>query len=113
MLSAAYDFAFTYFKSAISLMHDNYWQTHYDLALEIHNSGMESAFASSNFEEMNKIDKVILSNANKSIDKVKRYKIMITHSTKNGNNIEANQIAIEILRLLGINIPNTLRNYKY
>ncbi len=105
MLSAAYDFALTYFKSAMTLMNETYWETHYDSAIEIHNNALESAFAASDFEEMKRIDQIILKKAKNNIDKIKRYRMAITSLTKEGKNTESNQTGIEILRLLGIKIP--------
>ncbi|MFB2923315.1 ATP-binding protein [Aerosakkonema funiforme] len=116
--SAAYQPAFDYLKIGIKLLKSpdkqtgfldsearSSWQTHYNLTLALYVETAEAAYLSGNFEEVDRLAEVVLQEAQMLLDKVKIYEVKIQASIAQNKLLEALKTALEVLKLLGVNLP--------
>jgi len=103
--STAYDSAFAYLKTGISLLTHNSWEQDYELTLNLFTEATETAFLSGDFAEMDRFSEVVLSNAKQLLDKVNVYEVIIQSRTARNQMLDALDIALSVLALLGIKIP--------
>ncbi|RUR77858.1 serine/threonine protein kinase [Chlorogloeopsis fritschii PCC 6912] len=104
--STAYEAALKYLKTGIEILSIDAWQTEYNLTIGLYAGGAEVAYLSGNFEQMQLWADVVLQNAKSLLDKVKVYEVQIIASIVQSKQLEAIQLALQILQLLGINFPN-------
>ena len=105
--STAYAAALKYLTVGIELLANNHWQTHYKLALELYELAAEAAFLSGEFEQMEKWATVVLEQAKNILDTVKVYEVKIQTCIAQGKQLEAVKIGLQLLKLLGINLPDS------
>ncbi|MBU7582622.1 MAG: AAA family ATPase [Nostoc sp. TH1S01] len=103
--STAYEAALKYYKIGIELLSADVWQTEYKIALGLYEGGAEVAYLGGNFAQMQQWVDVVLLEAQTLLDKVKVYEVQIIASIIQKQQRKAIQIALSILELLGINIP--------
>jgi PAS domain S-box-containing protein len=103
--SAAYEPAYRYLSIALRLLDTSCWSDHYELSLNIHTEGAESAFLIAKFDEMEQLIDVVIQNAKNVLDKVKVYETKIQAYMAQNLPMKGVQIAYEILRLLGVRLP--------
>jgi len=103
--SSAFEPAYRYFKTALSILPEDCWQQYYALSLKASNEAAETAYLSSHDREMERICKVILQNTNTLLDKVKAYTILIQSFGSRNQNDKAVTTSFDILNQLGVRIP--------
>jgi PAS domain S-box-containing protein len=103
--SAAYEPAFRYLLLGTRLLELDSWQTQYDLTLALYESAAEAAYLSTYFEEMERLASVVQNHAETVLDKVKVYEIQISACIAQTRQREAINIGLQVLKLLGISIP--------
>ncbi|MEA5533919.1 AAA family ATPase [Crocosphaera sp. XPORK-15E] len=104
-LSAAYQPAFNYLQIGIDLLTDQEnWIKKYQLILELHLEAAESAYLYNNFEAMEQLINTIVKNAQSILDKVKAYEIKIKAHTSQNQLLEAIDLSLATLSLLGIKL---------
>ncbi|WP_193196615.1 ATP-binding sensor histidine kinase [Nostoc sp. MG11] len=103
--STAYEAALKYLKTGIELLNIDAWQTEYNLTIGLYEGAAEVAYLNGNFEQMQQWSEVVLQHANILLDKVKVYEVQIVASIVQSKQLEAIQVALSILQLLGINFP--------
>ena len=103
--ATAYSAALDYFNIGIALLRDDRWQSQYDLALAIHGEATESAYLSTNFEQMEVLAQVVLTHAPSWLDRVSIYNTKIQASIAQNQILQALQIARELLGHLGVHLP--------
>ncbi len=104
--SAAYPAALNYLQFAISLLdNDKIWKNKYQFSLELYLEAAESASLSNNFELMELLIKTIIKQSSFLLDKVKACEIKIKAFTSQNKLVEAIELSLSTLNLLGINIP--------
>ncbi|MEH2195795.1 MAG: AAA family ATPase [Nostoc sp.] len=104
--STAYEAALNYFTNGIELLSIDAWQTEYTLTISLYERAAEAAYLSGNFEQMQQWAEVVQQQAKILLDKVKVYEVQIIASIIQSKQLEAIQIAVSILKLLGINFPD-------
>jgi diguanylate cyclase (GGDEF)-like protein/PAS domain S-box-containing protein len=104
--SAAFISAFRYFQTGLTLLDEESWQRHYDLALALHSAAVEAAYLSGDIEQMEQLAAVVLAQARTLPDKVNVYQVMMQAYTARTQFRRAIQIALEALKLLGIDFPD-------
>ncbi|MBE8997673.1 AAA family ATPase [Nostoc sp. LEGE 12447] len=104
--STAYDAALKYFTNGIELLSRDSWQTEYTLTLCLYEGASEAAYLGGNFEQMQQWAEVVQQEAKILLDKVKVYEVQIIASIIQSKQLEAIQIAVSILKLLGISFPD-------
>ncbi len=103
--SIAYDSAFRYLNIAVKLLPSNAWQIYYQLTLLLYLEISEAAYLNSDFEEMQGLIQSAIDNTNNLLDKVKAYEIKINSLVAQLKPLEAINISLMVLRLLGIDLP--------
>ncbi|MEH2059977.1 MAG: AAA family ATPase [Nostoc sp.] len=104
--STAYEAALKYFTNGIKLLNIDAWQTEYTLTIGLYEGAAEVAYLGGNFEQMQQWAEVVQQEAKVLLDKVKVYEVKIIASIIQSKQLEAIQIAVSILQLLGISFPD-------
>ncbi|MCB1180307.1 MAG: serine/threonine-protein kinase PknK, partial [Leptospiraceae bacterium] len=104
-LSAAYEPAYNYAKSAMSLLPEEVWKNDLKLAVKVYLEVGETAFLSGNFDSMENILDTLLENEIELVDKAKAYEIKMHSLTAMHNSLGTVKMSLQILKLLGIDIP--------
>jgi predicted ATPase/signal transduction histidine kinase/tRNA A-37 threonylcarbamoyl transferase component Bud32 len=104
--STAYEAALKYFTNGIELLSIDAWQTEYTLTIGLYEGAAEAAYLGGNFEQMQQWAEVVQQEAKILLDKVKVYEVQIIASIIQSKQLEAIQIAVSILKLLGISFPD-------
>ena len=107
--AAAYEPAYDYFRCGMGLLGKDCWDKVYDLALEMHVEAAEAAYLSADFEEMERLVRMVLQRAANLLDKVKAYEVRIQGCIARNKLLEATQTALQVMKLLGIRIPGKPR----
>ncbi len=105
-VSTAYEAALKYFTNGIELLSIDAWQTEYTLSISLYEGAAEAAYLGGDFEQMQQWADVVQKEAKILLDKVKVYEVQIIASIIQSKQLEAIQIAVSILKLLGTNFPD-------
>ncbi|MCU0544844.1 MAG: AAA family ATPase [Oscillatoriaceae cyanobacterium Prado104] len=103
--SAASQPAFNYFQNGLSLLNQKSWSPQYNLALNLYLEAAEAAYIIANYDEMERLAGVVLQKAKTLLDKVKVYEIKMQAYCAQMKFIEAIDIGLEVLKLLGVELP--------
>ncbi|MGC1394487.1 MAG: AAA family ATPase [Coleofasciculaceae cyanobacterium] len=103
--SAAYEAAWNYLKVGISCLSVDSWKMQYDLTLALYVEATEAASLSGNVEDMEQLISIVLQQGKTLLDKVKVYEIKIQNFMAYNKTLEAIEIALSVLKMLGINFP--------
>jgi predicted ATPase/signal transduction histidine kinase/tRNA A-37 threonylcarbamoyl transferase component Bud32 len=107
LASIAYMAAVQYFTTSLQLLASDTWKTNYDLTLNLHELTAEAAYLSGNFELAEKLIDVVFIQARTLLDKVKVCEIKIQVYGAQNKPRQAIDIALEFLKLLDIEFPNS------
>lgn len=105
--ATAYESAMRYEKVGLGLLADNSWQSQYDLTLALYKSAVEAAYLNGDFEQMEKWATVVLQQAKTPIDKMKVYEVKIQACTAQLKQLEAVNIGLQALELLGVSLTKS------
>jgi len=103
--ATAYEAAFQYFTTGLKLLNPESWQSEYDLTLALYSEAAEAAYLLGRFDEMEQLVEVVLDRARTVVDKVQAYDSRIQGYLSQGNLKEALKIGLEVLKLLGVILP--------
>lgn len=103
--STAYQLAVNYFKISLKLLPENAWVTHYETTLNLYNALIKGIFELEKWAEIEQLVDEILINTKSLIDKIFAYKVKIQAYIAQSKMQEAIQTALQVLSLLGIEIP--------
>src|SRR6476661_3362455 len=103
--SAASQPAFNYLQIGLSLLNKKSWSQQYNLTLDLHLETAEAAYTIANYDEMERLAGVVLQKAKTVLDKVKVYEIKLQAYCAQMKFLEAIQIGLEVLKLLGVELP--------
>ncbi|GGK67858.1 AAA family ATPase [Amphritea balenae] len=110
--SAAFDAALEYLQTGIELLPENCWQNNYPLALALYSSCAEAAYIKASFGQMNNLIDQVIESAESLLDKVRVYEIRIQSHVARNQFDQAMQVALQVLRLLGVNLPGEPGKYQ-
>ncbi len=102
--ATAYGAALDYFNTGIALLRSDRWQSQYDLALVLYAGATESAYLSTDFEQMEQLAQVVLNYAHSWIDLSTIYVIKIQACIAQNQHLRALQLAREVLEHLGVSL---------
>lgn len=105
--SAACEGSAEYFQHGLELLPEDCWSSHYRTSLAIHTAAAESAFGRSDFVRMESLIEQILSHAHSLQDQLKIHELRIQAETACNRFDQALKIALEVLSLLGIQLPES------
>jgi PAS domain S-box-containing protein len=103
--SMAYQAASTYLQAGLTLLGATAWQEAYRLTLACHEEAAEAAYLSGQFESMDGFINKILAQTRVPLDRVRSYDIRIQSLVSQGKLQDAIAVGIEILNILGIQLP--------
>jgi PAS domain S-box-containing protein len=103
--STAYAAALGYLTVGMQLLLDKDWESQYELKLALHESAAEAAYLKTDFEKMDKLVSIVLQQAKNVLDKVKVYDVKIAACIAETKQLEAIEIGLQVLALLGVNLP--------
>jgi len=104
--SAAYQPAWSYIKTGLSLLSEQHWQTHYTLIMSLHVEGTEIAYLNTELTQVEVLFQTVLKQAATPLEKVKVYQIRIRAYQSLNEPLQATLIGLEIVKILGISLPN-------
>ncbi|MEH2072103.1 MAG: PAS domain S-box protein [Nostoc sp.] len=103
--ATAYEAALQYFNTGLKLLNSDSWQSEYDLTLALYSESAEAAYLHGRFREMEQFVEVVLDRAKTVLDKVQVYNSRIQGYLSQGNLGEALKTGLEVLKLLGVILP--------
>lgn len=103
--TAAFPSAFQYFSIGITLLDPNGWEKTYDLALGLHSEAAEMASLIADFQEADRLLKLVHDHAKTVFDEIPAYETEISIAYARRQEAEAVRIALRVLRLLGVDLP--------
>ncbi|MDY6932256.1 MAG: serine/threonine-protein kinase PknK, partial [Halobacteriota archaeon] len=103
--SGAYDIANQFLNKCIGLLPKDVWNSEYDLALTVHNIGLEISYLNGDLEAAEEYFDQILSEAKTVLDTIDAYEIKINSYTVLNKRREAIDIGIKALSTLGFKLP--------
>ncbi|MFB8789244.1 MAG: AAA family ATPase [Potamolinea sp.] len=106
-VSTAYAAAKRYLAMGLELLTASSWLHQYDLTLALHENGTEVAYLSGDFEQMKQLAAIVLQQAKTILDKVKVYEVKISACIAETKQLEAIEIGLQVLPLLGVNLPTS------
>jgi predicted ATPase/signal transduction histidine kinase len=104
--ATAYAAATEYLQVSLGLLAEDSWIHQYELTLILHTEAAEAAFLSGDFDRMQKLAEVVQNSAKTLLDKIKVYEVQIQAYVSQNKLLEAVNIALEILKLLGVEFPS-------
>ncbi|MBG1265601.1 ATP-binding sensor histidine kinase [Nostoc sp. WHI] len=103
--ATAYVAALRYLNLGIELLAADSWQTHYDLTLTLYVKASETAYLSTNFEQIDRFAEEVIKYAKTLLDKVKVFEVKILFYAAENQLQESANIGLKFLRLLGVTFP--------
>ncbi len=104
--STAYQSTFNYLQVGLGLLEENDWQNQYDLTLALYAECAEAAFLNTDFDEMERLAKIVLPQSKTLLDKVLVYEVRVQACTAQKRFSESIKAGLEFLRLLGLTFPD-------
>jgi PAS domain S-box-containing protein len=101
----AYEAALKYFNTGLKLLNPESWLSEYDLTLALYSEAAGAAYLQGCFSEMEHFVEVVLNRAKTVLDKVQVYDSRIQGYLSQGNLKEALKIGLEVIKLLGVILP--------
>ncbi|MEK7991793.1 MAG: AAA family ATPase [Thiotrichaceae bacterium] len=109
--ATAYVSAFDYFYIAIHLLTRERWHSHYELALHIYEQAIDAAYLSNHFDEVDDLSQVLFEQAHHLLDKIKTYEIKILADIARDEPLNAVNIGLDVLSLLGEKFPKNPKRW--
>jgi predicted ATPase len=103
--ATAYDRAWNYFATGLRLLSANAWEHQYDLTLALSLATAEAAYLNGDLTGMELLVKDILSRSRSLLERVRAHEIEIQAQIAGGKPLVAVEIALEVLKSLGIEFP--------
>src|SRR5262249_1583135 len=103
--SAAYPLARNYFALGMAMAAGVSWKRRYDLALSLWLERAECEFLTGNLETAERLISEVLRKARSKPDKAATYRLRVQLCVMKAQNAQAVDIALECLRLFGIEMP--------
>ncbi|OUL33570.1 hybrid sensor histidine kinase/response regulator [Nostoc sp. 106C] len=103
--ATAHDSAIKYLQVGLGLLAEESWKCEYELTLALYSEATEAAFLSGDFVGMHRFVEIVQNHAKTLLDKVKVYEVQIQAYVSQNKLLEAVNIALEVLKLLGIEFP--------
>ncbi len=106
--STAYDAAVEFCAQGNALLPEQTWKTAYRTTLDLHMTWAEAAYLAQQFKEAERLFALTLKHTAALLDAVPVYALQIDYLITRGSYDEAIQTARQVLRQLGMNLPQTI-----
>jgi diguanylate cyclase (GGDEF)-like protein len=110
--STAYASASSYLKTAMGLLPEYSWKSHYDLTYAIYREAIECEYLNLNFKEAERIFQLVVKHVRSYIDRANVHTLMIILYTTQGNYEAALKVGLEGMRMLGIQLPEKVSDVR-
>ncbi|MBI5441522.1 MAG: sigma 54-interacting transcriptional regulator [Deltaproteobacteria bacterium] len=107
LASAAFPAAFGYFSEGVALLAERSWEEDYELSLALHCEAAEAALLCGEFAEVDRLVARVHENAKAVLDEIPAWETQISTAHVQMREADALAISVEVLKLLGINIPGS------
>ena len=111
--AVAYETACRYLEQGISLLPNNGWQHHYELAFGLHREKLECEYLSGNFSAAEDLVRLLLAKARDSVEAAEIYGLQVVLFTTRGEHASALAAAHEGLTRLGWKPPRQGRRVRW
>ncbi len=101
-ISTAYIVAAEYCQAAIKLLNPDYWNTQYDLTLEIYEVAAEVAYQCGNFQQTEELATIVLRETKNILKQIKIYEVKIQAYIVQNKPLDAVKTALIVLEELGM-----------
>ncbi|MGE5655512.1 MAG: AAA family ATPase [Actinomycetota bacterium] len=106
-LAVAYESAIRYLKAGLKQIETSGWHQNYQLILALHQEAAEVAFLIGDFEQMENLTEAILQHSQTLLDQIKAYEIRIKSYEMQRKLLQAVELGLQALAILGINLPQS------
>ncbi len=106
-MSTAYAAALNYLRMGLELLEEKSWQSHYNLAFNIHKELAELEYFNGNFEQAEKIIYLTLSQAKTVVEKAEVYNLLIIQNSFLTQYKDALRVGITALKILGFDLSQS------
>ncbi|MBW4508255.1 MAG: AAA family ATPase [Scytonematopsis contorta HA4267-MV1] len=106
--SAANQLAFSYLQVGIGLLSRDSWEKQYNLSLRLYEEAAEVAYLQANFKQMEEFIDIVTQKVTNILDKVKVFEVKILAYIAQSRCVEALDIGLKTLELLGFKLPRKL-----
>ncbi|MEH2461236.1 ATP-binding sensor histidine kinase [Nostoc sp.] len=103
--ATAYGAALDYFNTGIALLTCDRWQSQYDLTLALYEGAAESAYLSTNFDQIEPLAQEVLNHAHSWFDRISIYETKILVCVAQNHQLKALCLGREVLEALGVSLP--------
>ncbi|MGD1909487.1 MAG: AAA family ATPase, partial [Rivularia sp. (in: cyanobacteria)] len=103
--AAAYEAALKYLTIGLELIETDSWQINYNLTFNLYIETTELEYLNSNFEYSKELGDICLQQANSILEQVKVYKIKILSCIAQNQMLEALDVGVKVLNILGVRLP--------
>ena len=103
--ATAYDNAWNYLSTGLTLLPKNAWQEHYDLTLNLTLAAAETAYLNGKLAPMEDLVSEVLTHGRSLLDRVQAHEVRIYAQIAQGKPLAAVEIALQVLKSLGMNFP--------
>ena len=103
--ATAYDAAIAYLATGIDLLPETAWESHYSLALALHEEISEGCYLNTDFELMEQWASLVLQRAKTLLDTIKVQQTRIMGAKAQGQLVDSIDIGLKVLKTLGIEFP--------
>ncbi|MGB3207772.1 MAG: AAA family ATPase, partial [Crinalium sp.] len=104
--ASAYQSALRYAQTGLEILPTDSWKNNYELTLALYSLAAQAAYLNGELEQMNQYAIAVLNHAKTLLDQVKIYQLKIQAYTAQTQFNQAIKIALDALKLLGVNFPN-------
>ena len=111
-MSSGFDTALHYLECGVKLLGLNSWESHYELAYNLHIEAISTAYLSADFEKIEELAGNALKHVKSKLDKIKVYELLVRLYFAQSRMNETQQLMRDVLELLDIKLPesDTLSN---
>ena len=105
--SVAYAAALDYFLIAQQMLTADSWETQYQSTLELYGLAAETAYLNRDFDLTEQLSAIVLKQSKTLLDSIPIHRVRLESFKAQGKLFEALDIGIQVLRLLGVDFPDT------
>jgi PAS domain S-box-containing protein len=109
--ATAYAAAVSYLSTGLHLLEPDGWQQQYDLMLALYEEAAEAAYLNGQFDQMGQWLAIVWQQATTLLDQMKAYEIQIQAYIAQDQPIEAVNVALAVLKSLGVYLPHNPKHY--
>jgi len=100
----AYQPALSYFRVALALLDDTYWENNYEFTLQLFVAAVEAEYLNSHLERARALSEEVIQHAKRLLEKVKVYELQIQFYVAQNQMSAAIETSLHVLQMLGVSL---------